>query len=89
MSLTTHAKKRLQQRAIPESLIDVILDFGTCQHTRHGAEIVFLRNHDKRFVAGFFGEKNFSRRIGKTYLVLNRSGGVITAGHRSHRIKTH
>jgi hypothetical protein len=89
MPLTTHAKKRVQQRGISESLVDILLDFGTYQCTHTGVEVVFLKNHDKLLVAGFLGQTQLSRQIGKTYLVINRAGGVITVGHRSRRIKTH
>lgn len=89
MSLTRHAQKRLQQRGIPESLVDVLIDFGHTSKTSKGCEIVFLTQRDKRQIAGSLPKHNSCTRVGNTYLVLDPSGNVITAGHRYRRIKSH
>lgn len=89
MSLTRHAQKRLQQRGIPESLVDVLIDFGHTSKTSKGCEIVFLTERDKRQIAGSLAQQNVCSRVGNTYLVLDPCGNVVTAGHRYRRIKSH
>ena len=40
--LTHHARTRMQQRGIPESALDALLDFGRAAHDHRGAQIVFF-----------------------------------------------
>jgi len=86
MSLTAHARKRLQQRGITEYFVDVLLDFGSTQKSHDGSEIVFLRKHDKRLVEGSLGDEKKFHRLRNAYLILSRSGNVITAGYRFRSI---
>jgi acid phosphatase class B len=39
---TKHALKRCQQRSIPKSLCDVVLNYGEYRYDKHGARIWFL-----------------------------------------------
>jgi hypothetical protein len=88
MSLTAHARKRLQQRGITDFFVDVLLDFGTSQKSHGGSEIVFLTHHDKRLAEGSNCDGKTLRRLRNAYLILSRSGKVITAGYRYRPIKT-
>ena len=82
MSLTRHAQKRLQQRGIPESLVDVLIDFGHTSKTSKGCEIVFLTQRDKRQIAGSLAKQNLCSRVGNAYLVLDPSGNVVVDADR-------
>lgn len=88
MSLTRHARKRLQQRGIAEQFVDVLLDFGSAQKSHDGSEIVFLRQHDQLLAEGSLINKKILRHLKNAYLVLSNSGDVITVGYRFRQIKT-
>ncbi len=89
MLLTRHAQKRLQQRGIPEAVVDVLIDFGHSSKAGCGCEIVYLTHRDKCLAESSLSNKGHRNRIGNAYLVLGPDGQVITAGRRHHRIKTH
>ena len=84
--LTNHAATRSKQRAIPNFVVDLILDHGA-RVRRNGADIVFL---DKR------ARNNLRRELGARILariedqldvyVVEEDGVVITVGHRLNKI---
>ena len=86
--LTAHAQKRLQQRAIPSMVINLLLDYGELEYDHQGTGIYFFDNEGKRHV------RNILRQNGSTqidhcldvYLVASNRGDVVTVGHRSRRI---
>ncbi len=88
MTLTAHARKRLQQRGIPEYFVDVLLDFGSTQKSHGGSEIVFLRQHDKKLAKGTLSDVKIFQRLRNAYLILSSSGKVITAGYRYRSVIT-
>lgn len=89
MSLSRHAQKRLQQRGIPESFVDVLMDYGVAQHIRHGAEVVYLRNKERQMLRSCMFGRELPRHFQNTYLVVGTDGRLITAGHRNARVKHH
>jgi len=86
--LTAHAQRRLQQRAIPPIVIDLLLNYGELKYDHQGAGIYFFDNKWKGHV------RNILRQNGLTqidhcldaYLVANNQGNVVTVGHLSRRI---
>lgn len=89
MALSNHARKRLQQRGIPEPFVDVIMDFGAAKHVGGGAEIVYLRRKDQRIIEGLLGRTALQNHYQNAYVMVGRDGCVVTAGHRYRRIKQH
>ncbi len=83
-----HAATRLQQRGIPGHVIDTLINFGKVNHDHHGAEILTF-------------PKAVRQKLRKTlprckYIALEphfdcyaviSDGIVVTAGHRTKRIK--
>ena len=87
--LTTHARTRMQQRGIPESALDALLDFGQVAHDHRGAEIVFFTKRARRKVERVLG-RIASRRLEPffgTYAVLGDEGEIRTVGHRIRRVR--
>lgn len=89
MSLSKHAKKRLQQRGISEEFVDVLIDFGFEKHARYGAKIIYLRQREQQMVRCFLGQAGFPNHYQNAYVVVNQDGCVITVGHRYRRVKHH
>lgn len=86
---TRHAQQRLQQRAIPGLVVDLLLANGSCM--RHdGAEIVFLdkaaRKCLRRQLGGERGLRMLEPWLGH-YLVVGDDGRLITAAPRTRRFK--
>jgi len=89
MSLSLHARKRLQQRGIAEKFVDVIMDYGTVRHTYGGSEVIYLRRPDQRMIRGEFGTAGLPGHCQNAYLVISKDGCVITAGHLHRKIHHH
>jgi hypothetical protein len=89
-SLTRHAAVRSQQRGIPPSAIETLLDFGTEHHDHRGAVVLMLdrgavkRLSQTRPIRG--SELDALRGL---YAVLATDGHVRTVGHRTRRLQRH
>ena len=86
--LTTHAKVRMQQRGIPESALDLLLDFGREEHDHRGCTIVLIDKRARRRIKRVFGHVAY--RVMEphldAYAVLGSDGEVRTVGHRCRRM---
>lgn len=85
---TQHAQTRMQQRAIPLSAADVLIDYG--EHRRHaGAKVYYLTRRSRSQVLKTVGKQAFLKleKALDAYLVVGDDGTVITAAHRLHRLK--
>jgi hypothetical protein len=71
--LTQHAKTRMQQRGIPLSALECLLDYGRFQYDHRGAAIVFL-------------DKAARRRLARD-LSLSRSSGGGSVGIAPDKIR--
>ena len=88
MNMTEHANLRCQQRAIPPLLIDLLLQFGTCESAGNGASKVFFDKAARKKVKSYAG--TLSRMIEghlDLYAVVAEGNKVITVGHRYERIR--
>lgn len=81
--LTKHAQRRLQQRAIPESMLPLLYQYGDCKHAGDGCKkIIMTRKGAKRLhrdLQTLLGQFDSLRN---TYLVESPDGAVITVGHQ-------
>jgi len=87
MTLTTHAERRLQQRAISEVVLEWLLQFGA-RVQQDGSEVYSFDKASRRRLKRYLGHR-FYRRIEDlldVYVVVSRDGTVITAGHRLERM---
>jgi hypothetical protein len=86
--LTDHARVRMQQRGIPPTALECLLDYGRVEHDHRGAAIVYLDKAARRRLAREQGAavlKQLGKRLG-AYAVLGTDGTVMTVGHRYKRI---
>ena len=81
---TKHALKRCQQRSIPQTLCDVVLDYGEYRYDKHGARIWFLTKRTLEKLDRALGN-DVRKRIEKkrnVFLVESLDNStVITAGY--------
>lgn len=91
LTLTAHARARIQQRGIPESILEDLLDFGREEHSHRGSYIVFFDRHAREKLRRACGKETY-RRIEPyldAYAVLGDRGEIVTVGHRTQRIIRH
>ena len=85
---TAHAKVRMQQRAIPQSIVNLLLDYGERAPAGRGGEIFYFGKRGQRRVLRSKGPA-FSRRLEghwRDYVVV-ADGQVVTCGKRYRRIR--
>ncbi len=88
MSLTHHAEARLQQRAIPPFVVDLLERCGSTIRCG-GADRLFFDKAARKRLERHLGGARSLRLVEKwlnIYLVISDHGGVVTAGYRSKRI---
>jgi hypothetical protein len=87
MSLTRHAEARLQQRAIPPFVIDLLERCGSTMRCG-GADRLFFDKAAKKRLERLLGGARSLRVVDKwlgVYAVFNDNGALVTVGHRSKR----
>ena len=89
--LTDHARARLQQRGIPEPILEYLLAYGSTIHDHRGGELVFFDHHAREQLRRTQGAEAFKKLEPKldTYAVIADDGVVLTVGHRTKRINRH
>lgn len=87
--LTTHAGIRMQQRGVPETVIDALVHFGSTVYDHRGAIIRFFDKKAIRRCLNSWGESAIREldRYFDVYLVQSvADGALLTVGHRHRRI---
>ena len=82
--LSEHARVRMQQRGIPPTALEILLDYGHEVHDHRGCRIVRFDKRSRRRAARELGADRF-RRIERhlgAYAVLGPDDAVVTVGHR-------
>ena len=85
---TSHAKVRMQQRAIPQSIVNLLLDYGERVPAGRGGEIFYFGKRGRQRVCRSKGQV-ISRRLEghwRDYVVV-ADGQVVTCGKRYRRIR--
>lgn len=86
--ITHHAQTRMQQRALSQTVVEAILQFGEVERS-HGADRYFMTKPTRRKLADAMGEP-FARaheRELDAYLVVADDGSLITCAHRTRRLR--
>jgi hypothetical protein len=86
---STHARRRLQQRAIPPMMIDLLLDFGATQRCG-GAEHVFFDKAGRRRLQAHLGGARGLKAIESwlnVYAIVGDNGRIVTVAHRRGRLQ--
>ena len=88
-ALTHHARHRLQQRAIPSLVLDLLEECGSVARTRDGDSLFFDKAARRRLrhrLGGERGMRMIEPWLG-IYAVVGDQGLVITAGPRRRRLR--
>ena len=87
---TKHARTRLQQRAIPPMVVDLLQQFGATEPAGKGATKYFFDKVGRRRVLAYVGTMAKAvEPLLDTYAVISSDARVITACHRIERIHRH
>ena len=85
---TAHAKVRMQQRAIPPIVVNLLIDYGERAPAGRGGEIFYFGKRGRQRVCRSKGQVVSRRLEGhwRNYVVVT-DGQVVTAGKRYRRIR--
>ena len=87
MQLSRHANERSHQRAIPEMMIDLLLQFGSSESAGSGVSKVFFDKTSRRRIKAYAGSlAGLLDEHLDVYAVVSSEMKVITVGHRTERI---
>lgn len=88
MIMTQHARIRGQQRAISPMLVDLLLQFGTYEHSGNGTSKYFFDKSSRRKLLAHAGPlaKGLEEHL-DLYAVVSSDCSVITVAHRTERIR--
>ncbi|MEH2474518.1 hypothetical protein V1281_004299 [Nitrobacteraceae bacterium AZCC 2161] len=89
MTMTGHAQARLQQRAIPPLVVDLLMQFGSPSRSGGAERLMFDKSAVKRlrrYLGGARGLKTVERWLG-VYAVVGDNGNLVTAGHKTERFQ--
>ena len=90
ITLTDHARMRMQQRGIPQSQIVWLLEFGSERYDCCGKLWLSYDHKAKKLMRKCFSSDILNRNKLDTYGVLTEENGVmVTVGHRTKRFHRH
>ena len=87
--LSNHAKRRLQQRAIPPLLVDLLYRYGREQR-QYGSTVLFFDKNSRKHARKALQDviERFDK-LGDVYLVeADECSTTVTVGHRLKRFKS-
>jgi hypothetical protein len=87
-TLSCHAKERLQQRAIPLTVVDLLHRFGSSMRCG-GAERLFFDKRAMWRLRQHLGNRSLKslERWLRVYAVVGDDGLVVTVAHQSRRFR--
>ncbi|MCG5525887.1 hypothetical protein LRB11_13245 [Ectothiorhodospira haloalkaliphila] len=77
---TRHSTRRMQQRAINQTVLRLIETFGEARYQKGGAEILEIPDAELKQL------RDAIERVGKVCVVKGQHDRVITVMHRNQRI---
>jgi hypothetical protein len=89
VTLSNHAKVRMQQRAISEDMLESLFDFGQVKFNGQGTEILTFPKKVIKNLKKELDHKMFSKieRHLNLYAIMSSDGELITTGYRTKRLK--
>ena len=84
--MTRHANERCAQRAIPPFVVGLLLDYGKVAY-RHGAEVFFFDKRSRKQLKRELGSRLYNRLEDQLNVYVVANDQVITAGHRTQRMR--
>jgi hypothetical protein len=90
MNPTQHAQARLQQRTIAPLVVDWLMNYGAIEYS-HGARKHFFDKAALKRLKTTFGAEVVDRlgSLLDCYIVVGEGDRLITAAHRTRRIRRH
>lgn len=88
MLMTLHAKKRASQRAIPQVVIELLLDLGTVEHRKRGVDLLYFDKSGKHAARSLMKQRGLTQadHCLKAFLIESSDGQIVTVGHRTKKI---
>lgn len=87
-TMTNHAAVRKQQRGIPESVLECLMEFGKISHDNRGGEVLSFDKRAKQRCLTVMGKEMFRKLDGHfgVYAVRGPEGEIVTVGHRCKKM---
>jgi hypothetical protein len=86
--LSKHAAARLQQRGIAPLVVDLLLEFGASEKSGDGTTKHYFDKHARRRLRAYAGPlASLLEAHLDCYAVVGPEGRIVTAAHRTTRIK--
>ena len=79
VALPFHARQRVQQRAIPMSMLEALLEHGVRRPAGGGAKIVHFTSASRAAEA----DRGLAGKLRSAYAVVGAGGSIITLAHRT------
>ena len=91
VTVSQHAKIRMQQRAISADMLESLLDFGQIKFNGQGTEILTFPKKVVKNLKKELNHKVFMKidRHLNLYAIMSSDGELITTGYRTKRLKGH
>jgi hypothetical protein len=91
VTVSHHAKIRMQQRAISADMLESLLDFGQVKFNGQGTEILTFPKKVVKNLKKELNHKVFMKieRHLNLYAIMSSGGELITTGYRTKRLKGH
>ncbi len=88
LSLSQHARVRMQQRGIPPRAVELLLEHGAVQHDHRGGRLLYFDKASRRRISREVGRAAAAgmERFFNAYAVMSH-GEVLTVGWRYRRIR--
>lgn len=88
--LTNHARMRMQQRGIPQSQIEWLLEYGSERYDRCGKLWLSYDNRAKKLMRKYLSSDILKRiKLGTYGVIAEENGVLVTVGHRTKRFHRH
>jgi hypothetical protein len=89
LPLTAHSMARLQQRAIPPLVVDLLMRFGSPSRANGAERLMFDKSAIKRLRHHLGGDRGLKlvERWLNVYAVVGDNGSVVTAAHKTKRFR--
>lgn len=81
LGLTAHAQARAQARAIPQIIVELLMNFGTSEPAPGGVERIFFDSRSRRDVRSIMGGKRGVRTVERwfnTCAIVGDQGRIVT-----------
>ena len=88
LTFTRHARVRLQQRGIPQDVVQELLDFGREIHNHRGSSVLYFDRQARERLRRAQGAANYRRLESHlhAFAVIGKQGQIVTVDHRTRRV---